>query len=1175
MKIKNLFSALLCCTLIFLMIPFDTFASTTDSASVFASVNVNGFIGAIDTPDASAIEITSAEELYAIRNDLYGSYVLMNDIDLSEYDNWSPIGTTVSNSFHGKFDGQGHSISGLYSAESFNSGSLVGVSYVAGLFGVCSGAEIKNVQIIGGDVSITTTSGYRYENAAITSDYSVYAGLLVGYACDDTVIYNCNVSGNVLAKAYEEGYSDSLAGGLVGGIESGIISYSYSDCTVEAYNGNAVQAYDAYAGGLFGMAEGNVIIDRSYNNGNITAQTLDYGEAYAGGLSGGVAGGTCEITNSYNAGQIISQTGNWFCDNAYAGGLAGTFSGSIDCAYNSGQVTSQVLDPYGIGGGIAYAGGICGVSTSSSLIQNSAIVQPYILAASDSQKYQYRISYQGGKSNNITINSVASGSTNDADILGTDTELKTSAPYINYLGWDFDSVWEMIQGYDYPCLKQVDVNSNEYTSEYIAQHLNFINGDVYSKILTDERWAQTYWSEENNLASNMNEKLYQITDGVVDFVSGNLGELFADNNSFDIILADYITDQGFSDWMNESYELKTPEYLKEIQDGTELFIKEMWRDEWGTLSDEDIFWLFHYNERTADEWNNSDFEKHLGEIAKQTNSAGKTLGDILGVSYEVYSTIIDWKDWVDIGGQYIYDLVNWSANIQAYMQTSEEFREILQRMYDYFPDNSLEDQKNKEQLKDALDNFVGIEYKEELEDYMWDCYLQQPASNAIRSVLAKCTEKLIDLLLPPSVRYALEAIGWSAQATWKICEYVTKNGELMYCRELLRANAYFESTMYNTLKSIESEFQAGQTLDQALLFDMAYKFFKETELYSMDICITFCDTYQSSWVQAIKNRSDSFLNSFIEEVHMHKLYLYRAYCHGLTYNLGGKVITVACPTDVYVYDTNGSLAASVENNTITYCNEEIMIYTADAVKILFVPLDYEYTIKVIATDNGSMSYSVSEYDGNFDNIQSIVYSDIEITEGETFTGSTGESLNEPPETYQLTNQNNEVVNSYELVESGTNVPVSDIVLNVETQTLTVGQTLAVSANVIPTNATIQSVIWTVSNPEIADISEDGMVTAKAPGTVIIKAQSLYGGISSQINLTITGNDAVCGDINGDGSIDALDAVYFTRAIAGWEGYQMPSEAVGDINSDGSVDGQDVIYLIRFLSGWENTLFSVR
>lgn len=59
------------------IIPFDAFASTTDSASVFASVNVNDFIGAIDTPDASAIKITSAEELYAIRNDMYGSYVLM------------------------------------------------------------------------------------------------------------------------------------------------------------------------------------------------------------------------------------------------------------------------------------------------------------------------------------------------------------------------------------------------------------------------------------------------------------------------------------------------------------------------------------------------------------------------------------------------------------------------------------------------------------------------------------------------------------------------------------------------------------------------------------------------------------------------------------------------------------------------------------------------------------------------------------------------------------------------------------------------------------------------------------------------------------------------------------------------------------------------------------------
>ena len=121
--------------------------------------NVDGFIGVIDTPDASAVPISTAEELDAIRNDMYGSYVLKNDIDLSDYENWTPIGATPDSAFHGKFDGQGYSITGLHSKESFDSGTLTGVSYTSGLFGVCDGAEIKNVRIGEGEVSIETTSG--------------------------------------------------------------------------------------------------------------------------------------------------------------------------------------------------------------------------------------------------------------------------------------------------------------------------------------------------------------------------------------------------------------------------------------------------------------------------------------------------------------------------------------------------------------------------------------------------------------------------------------------------------------------------------------------------------------------------------------------------------------------------------------------------------------------------------------------------------------------------------------------------------------------------------------------------------------------------------------------------------------------------------------------------------
>ena len=56
--------------------------------------------------------IRTAQELDSIRNNLSGKYILMNDIDLGEYENWVPIGTKKQ-PFSGIFDGNNHSIKNL------------------------------------------------------------------------------------------------------------------------------------------------------------------------------------------------------------------------------------------------------------------------------------------------------------------------------------------------------------------------------------------------------------------------------------------------------------------------------------------------------------------------------------------------------------------------------------------------------------------------------------------------------------------------------------------------------------------------------------------------------------------------------------------------------------------------------------------------------------------------------------------------------------------------------------------------------------------------------------------------------------------------------------------------------------------------------------------------------
>ena len=59
-----------------------------------------------------------------------------------------------------------------------------------------------------------------------------------------------------------------------------------------------------------------------------------------------------------------------------------------------------------------------------------------------------------------------------------------------------------------------------------------------------------------------------------------------------------------------------------------------------------------------------------------------------------------------------------------------------------------------------------------------------------------------------------------------------------------------------------------------------------------------------------------------------------------------------------------------------------------------------------------------------------------------------------------------------------------------------------------------------------------------------------------------------GDVNGDSSVNRADRMYLARAIAGWEGYELPSCEVADFNGDGVVNRADRMYLARAIAGWE-------
>lgn len=125
-----------------------------------------------------------------------------------------------------------------------------------------------------------------------------------------------------------------------------------------------------------------------------------------------------------------------------------------------------------------------------------------------------------------------------------------------------------------------------------------------------------------------------------------------------------------------------------------------------------------------------------------------------------------------------------------------------------------------------------------------------------------------------------------------------------------------------------------------------------------------------------------------------------------------------------------------------------------------------------------------------------------------------------------------------------------------------GQRLMLEAEVTPGNATDKTLIWTSSNEGVATVSRTGIVTALSVGETTIRATSVDGGYFAEVTVTVTAK-AQLGDVNGDGYIDAGDAMLCMRYSVGLEELTDAQKAAADVNRDSFIDAGDAILILRY------------
>ncbi len=80
--------------------------------------------------------------------------------------------------------------------------------------------------------------------------------------------------------------------------------------------------------------------------------------------------------------------------------------------------------------------------------------------------------------------------------------------------------------------------------------------------------------------------------------------------------------------------------------------------------------------------------------------------------------------------------------------------------------------------------------------------------------------------------------------------------------------------------------------------------------------------------------------------------------------------------------------------------------------------------------------------------------------------------------------------------------VKDIEIISEVKKLYVGDRKKIATRIIPTDATFQGINWESSNPEIAEVSNDGTIHAKAYGSVTITATTQDGGFKASCTVSV-------------------------------------------------------------------------
>jgi uncharacterized protein YjdB len=217
---------------------------------------------------------------------------------------------------------------------------------------------------------------------------------------------------------------------------------------------------------------------------------------------------------------------------------------------------------------------------------------------------------------------------------------------------------------------------------------------------------------------------------------------------------------------------------------------------------------------------------------------------------------------------------------------------------------------------------------------------------------------------------------------------------------------------------------------------------------------------------------------------------------------------ICCPVDVYVYASDGTLLAKledgVESDTINEYGRFAVVYnpcTDEYDKVIAKSTDDELNIKMVSIDDGLVNYNLIYKDSD-GNIQSLSFDNKDIYKGDIISVNTNDDKyyvdrngdGKIDETVLLTKNNNEYIK------------VDGISVTSKSITLHVGETAVINANVTPENASYKLLNWNSSDDSIVEV-KNGKIIANSIGSAEITSTATDNqSVTSEVKVTVIESD---------------------------------------------------------------------